>query len=121
MHIILYLLYRCLLVAVGGGCGSLARFGLLHLHPSSLLPNAIACLILGFYFGHSQGGTNVTMGLLLATGFCGGLSTFSTLIAELYRLVVSGRYTMAMLYTAASLAFGLAMFAAGAFLSRLGK
>jgi CrcB protein len=93
----------------------------LHLHPSSLLPNAIACLILGFYFGRSQAGANVTMGLLLATGFCGGLSTFSTLVAELYKLIVAGRYAQSLLYTVASLVFGMALFAIGVFLSRIGK
>jgi CrcB protein len=45
----------------------------------------------------------------LGTGFCGGLTTFSTLQVEVVRLADDGRAGMALAYLAASLAGGAAV------------
>jgi CrcB protein len=43
---------------------------------------------------------------LLGTGFCGALTTFSTLQVELFRMVDAGATGLAVAYSAASLAAG---------------
>ncbi len=71
-----------LAVFIGGGSGSLCRYGLSFLFPATVYPlatlaaNVLACLLLGYLVGIDL--QNNTIKLLLATGFCGGFSTFST-------------------------------------------
>jgi CrcB protein len=80
-----------LLVFLGGGFGSLLRFGIfLLLRPidskfpwATLLANALACFVLGVVIAlHTSGQMTDRHRMLIGTGFCGGLSTFSTFIAE---------------------------------------
>lgn len=70
------------------GCGALLRYALAEifknkpssLHLATLLANLLACFILGYL---STSHLSDKLFTILATGFCGGLSTFSTLQAEL--------------------------------------
>jgi fluoride exporter len=80
-----------LLVFVGGGLGSVGRYGLsVLLRPyalrfpwATLVANVLACWVLGMVLAQvSAGRWSEAQRLLLATGFCGGLSTFSTFAAE---------------------------------------
>ena len=89
-----------LFVFLGGGFGSLCRFGIGTLvHPgegkfpwATLIANGLACFILGIVMGlHFSGQMNDQRRLLLGTGFCGGLSTFSTFIAESWGLYQNGQ------------------------------
>lgn len=80
-------------VFLGGGLGSLCRYGLGQLFPTSsshygtLIANVLACLSLGIIIGSfGKGLITDQHRLLLATGFCGGFSTFSTLSLELVQL-----------------------------------
>jgi fluoride exporter len=93
-----------LLVFVGGGLGSLCRYTIgLALQPlllkfpwATLLANGLACLVLGAVLGlQAQGQLPDTRRLLLATGFCGGFSTFSTFTAETWQCVQNGQYAAA--------------------------
>jgi fluoride exporter len=80
-----------LLVFIGGGLGSVSRYGigliinrLGYIFPAAtLVANVIACFIIGVILSFL---TKETLSdqhrLLWATGFCGGLSTFSTFSAE---------------------------------------
>jgi CrcB protein len=45
---------------------------------------------------------------LLGTGFCGALTTFSTMQLELVRMLDAGRYGLAGAYAGTSLVFGYA-------------
>lgn len=100
------------LVFLGGGFGSICRYGLiLLLQPwqprfpwATLLANALACLALGALLGWQQHGLlSDQRRLLLATGFCGGFSTFSTFTADGWRLFQQGQATMAVVNIVLSL------------------
>lgn len=84
-----------LLVFLGGGLGSVCRWGIgLLLQPlqlrfpwATLAANGLACLIIGYLLGWQLGqGLTEQKRLLLAVGFCGGFSTFSTFTAETWQL-----------------------------------
>ena len=101
-----------LLVFLGGGIGSVLRFGLfLVMRPvdskfpwATLLANGIACFVLGLVIAlHSSGQLGDQRRMLLGTGFCGGLSTFSTFIAENQGFYAAGQSQMAGTYIALSL------------------
>ncbi len=105
-----------LLVFVGGGFGSICRYGIAQLLQgyqydfpwATFLANALSCLLLGVLLGLSlKNGLADSTKLLLMTGFCGGFSTFSTFTNENYQLLLSGHSTYAMLNIAASLLIGL--------------
>ncbi|MEM1358447.1 MAG: CrcB family protein, partial [Bacteroidota bacterium] len=103
-----------LLVFVGGGLGSLARYGLARLLPSpelsagqmpwpTLLANFLACLLLGGLLGYvSREALGRPYQLLLMTGFCGGFSTFSTFAAEAWLLGEEGFSGAALTYVGLS-------------------
>jgi CrcB protein len=84
-----------LLIFIGGGVGSVCRYGisrvLSQLPPvfpwATLAANAISCIILGFLVEWSaRGWLSNEQRMLLMTGFCGGFSTFSTFTNETYFL-----------------------------------
>ncbi|HWJ65519.1 MAG TPA: CrcB family protein [Nocardioides sp.] len=73
-----------LLVAVGGALGSVLRYALgRHLddrwHHGTLAANTLASLLLGACAGWSLDGAALA---LVGTGFCGGLSTYSSLVVQ---------------------------------------
>ena len=75
-------------VAILGGLGSIVRLALSHWHrwlPWGILTgNTVASVIVGATFPLSQSGnaTGVVLAIFLATGFAGGLSTFSSWAAQ---------------------------------------
>lgn len=100
------------LVFIGGGLGSICRYGLvLLLHPwharfpfATLAANALACGVLGFVVAsYFSGNISEQRRLLLATGFCGGFSTFSTFTIESWQLWENGQATAAVANVALNL------------------
>ena len=105
-----------LYVFIGGGIGSLLRyaFGLCFLpffsRPfSSEFPwatfaaNIFACIAIGFISHlYVRGDLNTSSRLFLATGFCGGLSTFSTFSLETLQLIQKGNLLLAAIYVVVS-------------------
>jgi CrcB protein len=103
-------------VFIGGGLGSICRFGVSQMVESSnssfpwatLVANATSCIILGYLMGIMLKAPPSTMWrLLLTTGFCGGFSTFSTFSAETLLLFQTGQHVNALLNIAGSLVIGL--------------
>jgi CrcB protein len=106
-------LFQLLLVFLGGGLGSVCRWGLgFALQPllpkfpfNTLLANGMACLVLGAVLGlYATGNVSEERKLLLATGFCGGFSTFSTFTAETWQLIQNSHYWAATANVIGSLA-----------------
>lgn len=101
-----------LLVFLGGGLGSITRFSLSRvLEPygfdfpySTLLANVLSCFILGMLTGlNLKDAVPPSYRLLIATGFCGGFSTFSTFSNETLQLLQNGNALPAFLNIGGSL------------------
>jgi fluoride exporter len=95
-------------VLVGGYAGALARAGLVETlpHGAILVANVIGTFALGYFVTRLQERLplSVYRRPFLGTGFCGALTTFSTLQIELLDMAVGE----AVLYAAASVAAGFA-------------
>jgi CrcB protein len=107
-----------LAVYLGGGIGTLSRFELGELLPAdptnwpwhTFIANIVACAVLSFVLAHRERGWGGdTRTALIATGFCGGLSTFSALQLEIYRMFDAGSWLLAIGYLAASVSVGIAL------------
>ena len=117
-------LRELVLVALGAVPGSLLRWqsGVQlgpHLGGSAgadLLVNLVGSFILGFLAGPIPRRTSLV--LLLGIGFCGCLTTFSSWILDVARLIQAGRPAWGLLLIVGSLTLGLLCAAAGLALSR---
>ncbi|KQC33924.1 CrcB protein [Nonlabens sp. YIK11] len=109
------MLKSLLFVFIGGGLGSCLRFAFsIWLNSDSikwiptLTVNVLGCLILGSVLAlNDKSQLSESAFLLLAVGFCGGLTTFSTFSAELYFLLKQMAYLQAALYFLASTLLGI--------------
>lgn len=113
------------LVGIGGFVGSASRFALYTVstkvisdkqHMATLLVNLLGCMAIGLIAGATTKTNQWT--LLLATGFCGGFTTFSSFALDGLKLLKSGMLVQFMLYAAASIAGGLLLCAAGFFIAQ---
>lgn len=106
------------LVGLGGFLGSVSRYGLSHYvdaHMLSSFPygtmlvNIAGCFIIGIIYALStDGGVTPEARLLLATGFCGGFTTFSSFSYESITLLQDGQFLYAFAYSGLSLLIGFA-------------
>jgi fluoride exporter len=100
---------KFVLVFLGGGLGSVARYWLglkIQTFSNNNFPlgtftvNIIASFVLGFIVGLAllKQGNFESQRLLIGVGFCGGLSTFSAFTMESASLLKSGSITLALVY-----------------------
>jgi CrcB protein len=119
---------QLLLVGLGGGIGSIFRFLASYFtvktgiasYPSTFVVNVTGCLIIGVLAGLvlKQSWMDTNMRLLLMTGFCGGLTTFSAFSLESMQMWQDGNYITLISYVLASIIAGFAAVGFGLFLTR---
>jgi CrcB protein len=117
---------QLLLVFLGGGIGSVLRFmiGKSLNSAESGIPygtfaaNIIGSLLIGIILGLAvkQNTLSENQILFLATGFCGGFTTFSTFAYENHIFLKSGDFTSFAIYTIASFVIGFLAVFAGIFI-----
>ncbi|WP_203293381.1 fluoride efflux transporter CrcB [Luteirhabdus pelagi] len=110
------------LVFLGGGLGSVLRYVIgIYLNSTkddipygTFLANILGSLLIGLVLGWSLRSETLSQNtvLFLATGFCGGFTTFSAFAYENHVFLKSGDFMTFALYTIGSFCIGfLAVFA----------
>jgi CrcB protein len=111
-------LKNILTVMLGSGIGGALRFisseYIKQLVPtrfplSTFVVNLMGCFIIGIIYAISMKGNQDSNGmkLLLATGFCGGFTTFSAFTSENLELIRSGNQLTALFYILTSVVLGI--------------
>jgi len=123
-------LQKYLLIALGGGLGSVARYWVgstissrvgIRFPYGTLVVNLTACVIIGFtltYLG-KRADLDPAWRFLIPVGFIGAYSTFSTYEWETLSTLRSGAFLLAGLYAIGSLVLGLIAVWAGAALAEV--
>jgi fluoride exporter len=118
-----------LLVGLGGGLGSMARYVFQRwinaLYPHSFPwgtfgVNIIGCLLIGFFWGLSFKSfeSNINWKLFLMTGICGGFTTFSAFTLEGVGLLKEQKTGLFLAYIFGSVLIGLLATYAGMKISK---
>jgi len=117
-----------LMVFLGGGIGSVLRYLMGRVWNSSesgipygtFAANILGSLLIGFILGYIAKNHWITPNtqLFLATGFCGGFTTFSTFAYENHVFLKSGDFGSFALYTIGSFVIGFLAVFLGMYLVR---
>jgi len=108
-----------ILVGIGGACGAVTRYGLGTLLAAKLnktfpwailLINVSGAFLLGMVVSAELSGGWI---LLVADGFLGAYTTFSTFMVEGFELFAGRRIINAILYVSGTVLFGLLAFVGG--------
>ncbi len=117
------------LVFIGGGSGSIVRYLLSrYLNPPSITSfpygtftvNIVGSFLIGVILSLALKNNMASQNTiaLLATGFCGGFTTFSTFAYENHIFLKSGDYMSFMIYTLGSIIIGLLFVFLGMFIAK---
>lgn len=119
-----------ILVGIGGFIGSIARYGISLLMSKffatafpmgTFVINVTGSFIIGVIYGITEEYPELYhYRLFLATGFCGGFTTFSSFSAENLDLIQRGHYTIAITYVLLSVVLSLIAVFAGILLAEQG-
>jgi len=116
-----------ILVFIGGGFGSVLRYliGKYLNSPTTGIPygtfaaNIVGSLCIGIILGlAAKNMLSENQILLLATGFCGGFTTFSTFAYENHVFLKTGDFTSFAVYTIASFIMGFLAVFGGVFIAK---
>jgi fluoride exporter len=108
-----------LIVALGGGIGSMLRYlcqkwlSENYPHPfpwGTFIVNLVGCFLIGVIYAVSEKTSALTpqTRLFLATGFCGGFTTFSAFAFENMNLLRTGDVSYFLIYSMGSVLLGIA-------------
>jgi fluoride exporter len=108
------LLKNFLLVGLGGMVGSMLRYACYLLIPAGSFPlatftvNIVGSFAIGLLLGFAgRTADQHNLQLLLATGLCGGFTTFSAFSADGIRLASEGKTGLLIVYACASVVLGM--------------
>ena len=113
---------QLILIAAGGAIGATVRWMVssLELDGSfpwmTLLVNLAGCAVLGWVVASKQ---QLDTTALVGTGFCGGLTTFSTMSVEVASLLRDDKVLVSWAYLLASVILGFAAFGTGRLIASL--
>ena len=100
--------------AVGGGCRYLLSVFIQQFNKSkfplgTFSVNVLGCFLIGiiYVFADRHPLSSQNMKILLATGFCGGFTTFSAFALENLELFKNGNAMYASIYTLSSVIIGI--------------
>jgi len=104
-------------VFLGGGLGSVARFGLSAVlnkgyqffHWGTFSANMLGCLLIGGLIPFFSKSPQSSLALFAIAGFCGGFTTFSTLSWESLKLLEKFGVGPYLLYVGSSILGGLSL------------
>lgn len=119
-----------LLIALGGSIGSISRYlsqqFVQNYYPSSiplgtLFVNISGCFLIGMIYALSAKGNIISpeLRLFLATGFCGGFTTFSTFAYENVTMILDGEFFYTAIYLLTSVIIGFGAAHAGILFTKL--
>jgi fluoride exporter len=106
------------LIFIAGGAGTVCRYFLSEISfiknknfpIATLSINVLGCLLIGIIMAYSLRNINFennNIKLFLATGFCGGFTTFSAFTNETFLLIKNNNIAGACIYILASIVLGL--------------
>ena len=112
-----------ILIFIGGGLGSLARFGVSMgvkqfsdgtIPIATLISNVLSCIIMGIALGlfASKIQDNNNLRMFIVVGICGGFSTFSTFSMETLDIFRRGQFLLGAANIAVSIVLCLIVLAA---------
>lgn len=112
------------LIGIGGALGSLLRYLLqywfgtirsIQLPWGTLIANLLGSLLIGIIYAVSERfpDLNPEWRFFLASGFCGGFTTFSTFSFESFQMLKTGNYILFFAYISISVFAGIGLALAG--------
>lgn len=117
-----------LLIGLGGFVGTVSRYLLtvfidrltVTMFPAgTFIVNILGCFLIGIIMGFAfREVLSGQLRLLLATGFCGSFTTFSTYSLEIFQLYQKGEVGLSMAYLAGSIIVGLFALLAGLWIAK---
>lgn len=123
------MLKNILMVGIGGFAGSILRFFVsymysrwltIHFPLGTFTVNIMGSFLIGLIFGLAEEYPPFeNYRLLLATGFCGGFTTFSAFASENLSLLEKGHIGLALFYMLSSMLLGIIAVFLGIMISKI--